>query len=230
MCAWNLRCRTAFGKAVRMGPTDVELVRLGHSGRQIAIGIVVVALLLMVAVVKPWAAGSSPDPIDLTSPQQVAAGPTASAPSRLDPSGSLCSSPDGWRIGADDGQMGPFLRTWHGATVQYSVVPPIRSTVPLTWLISSEVRSLIFCLPADGSTPGQTKWSGTLWRQGGDPADPTAWQQAGRLTPLPGSLGALADPITGSAATWPPGRYMLEARFAGSESEAWLGLLIQAPA
>ena len=227
---WNLRCWTAFGKAVGMGPTEVELVRLGHTGRKLTLGVTTVAVMVALAMVKPWPTGNSVSPVDSARPQQTAADTPLPVVSRLDPSSSMCANPDGWRIAADDGEMGPFLRTWHGATVQYSVVPPIRSTVPLTWLISSDVRSLVFCLPADASRLGTAAWSGTLWRQGGSAADPMAWQPAARLTPAPGSLGAMADPITASAPTWPPGRYMLEARFEGSESEAWLGLLIQAPA
>ncbi|HEX7613108.1 MAG TPA: hypothetical protein VF371_10075 [Candidatus Limnocylindrales bacterium] len=213
-----------------MGPTDVELVRLGHSSRPIAIGLTAVALLLAVAVVKPWSVASSPALIESASPQPVAAAISAYArspvPSLPDPSGSLCAGPDGWRIVADEVQVGRTVRTWLGATAQYSVVPPVRSTVPVASLISSGVTNLVFCLPTGGLGSGETTWSGTLWRQGGDAA---SWQETARLTPVPGSLVALADPFDGSAGTWSPGRYILEARFDGSVREAWLGLLIRAP-
>jgi len=76
-----------------MGPTDVELVRLGHSSRPIAIGLTAVALLLVVAVMKPWSVASSPALIESASPQPVAAAISAYArspvPSLPDPSSRL---------------------------------------------------------------------------------------------------------------------------------------------
>jgi hypothetical protein len=109
-------------------------------------------------------------------------------------------------------------------------VPPVRSAVPVTALVSSGVSSLGFCLPPDSVVAAETGWSGTLWRQSGDGADPNAWQAAAQLTPARGSIGALTDRIDASTATWPPGRYLLEARFDGSSREAWLGLLIRSAA
>jgi hypothetical protein len=216
------------GKPV-VRPTDIELVRLGRSSRQVALGVTAVAALLAVAVVKPWP-GPAPA-ANSDTPEQFVAAVTANVPSAAassaDPAGSICTSPDGWRIVADDVELGRPVRTWLVASVEYSAVPPVRSTVPVTSLVSSGVSSLSFCLAPEVSQAGKTGWSGTLWRQSGDAADPAAWQPAARLTPFPGSIGALAAPLDGSATTWPPGRYVLEARFAGSPREAWLGLLIR---
>ena len=214
-----------------MGPTGVELVRLGRTSRQMVLVVSVLALLLLVAVVKPWPGEGSPTRSASASPEEFVAGVSAGAAfpvaSPTDPAGALCASPDGWRIVADDVELGRSVRTWLVATVEYAVVPPVRSTVPVTSLVLGGVNDLGFCLPGGVSGPGKTGWSGTLWRQGGVGADSTAWQPAARLTPSPGSLGALAEPLDGSVGTWPPGRYVLEARFVGSDSEAWLGLLIR---
>src|SRR5664279_1917449 len=104
MCMWNLRCWTAFGKAVGMGPTEVELVRLGHTGRKLTLGVTTVAVMVALAMVKPWPTGNSVSPVDSARPQQTAADTPLPVVSRLDPSSSMCANPDGWRIAADDGE------------------------------------------------------------------------------------------------------------------------------
>jgi hypothetical protein len=211
-------------------PNDIELVPVGHSGRRTAVGVTAAALLLVVAILKPWA-GAALVASPSASPLQFVAAVTAAAPSPSSSGGDvavpMCDSPDGWRIVADDVELGRSVRTWIVADVEYSTIPPVRSTVPVTALVSSGVSNLGFCLPPDVAAAGKTVWSATLWRQGGDASDSTAWQAAAQLTPLPGAIGALAAPVGGAITTWPPGRYVLEARFQGSTREAWLGLLIR---
>jgi hypothetical protein len=128
---------------------------------------------------------------------------------------------------ADDFELGRSVRTWMVADVEYSTTTPARSTIPVTTLVSSQVERLGFCLPVGGGTPGANGWSGTVWRTAGTGADPTLGQEAATLDPTPGSLGALAHPVGEAAVTWAPGLYFLQADFAGSNREAWLGLLIQ---
>ena len=214
-----------------MSPSEVELVRLGRIDRQIRLGIAAVALLLLAAVVKPWPGHGAAGPTDSARPREFVAGVSANVPS---PSASptniasaLCASRDRWLIVADDVEQGRPVRTWLVAGVEYSVVPPVHSTIPVTTLVSSEVVRLGFCLPVSAGEPRNGGWSGTLWRQGADAANPTQWQAAARLDPAPGSLDALAYPVNKSAIAWPPGLYFLEARFVGLDREAWLGLLIQ---
>ena len=213
-----------------MRPNDIELVRVGHSGRRTAVGVTAATLLLVVAILKPWA-GAAPVTSPSATPLQFVAAVTAAAPSPSSSGGDvaapLCDSPDGWRIVADDVELGRSVRTWIVADVEYSTIPPVRSTVPVTAVVSRGVSSLGFCRPPDSAGAGRTVWSATLWRQSGDAADAAAWQAAAELTPLPGAIGALAAPVGGAIATWPPGRYLLEARFQGSTREAWLGLLIR---
>ncbi len=213
-----------------MRPNDIDLVRVGHDGRRTAVGVAVAAVLLVVAILKPWA-GAAPVASPSSSPLQFVAAVTAAAQSPSTSGGDvaapLCESPDGWRIVADDVELGRSVRTWIVAAVEYATIPPARSTVPVTALVSTGVSSLGFCLPLDVAGAGKTAWSATLWRQAGDAADSTAWQAAAQLTPLPGAIGALATPVGGAIATWPPGRYVLETHFQGSTREAWLGLLIR---
>jgi hypothetical protein len=127
---------------------------------------------------------------------------------------------------ADDVELAWSARTWAVAAVEFSAVPPLRSTIPVTSLDSRAVDSLGLCIPADVSEPGRTGWSATLWQVGGDAGSATVWQPVALLTPSPRSLGAMADPLNQSVVAWPPGRYILETRFDGLQKEAWLGLLI----
>lgn len=214
-----------------MRPRDVELVRLSRTDGRIRIGVAVVALLLLAAVVKPW---SGPGPAGTTGSapviQSLASDRAADASSSASPpavASGLCVSPDGWRVVADDVELGRSVRTWLVADVEYSTTPPARSTIPVTTLVSSQVERLGFCLPAGGGAPGTNGWSGTLWRAADASLTPAQGQEAATLDPAPGSLGAMAYPVGEAALTWAPGLYFLQADFAGSNREAWLGLLIE---
>jgi hypothetical protein len=234
-----------------VSPSDVELVRLGRINGRIRLGIAALALLLLVAIVKPWpghggagpagspslsprelVAAASVEPTSSSAPASSSAATSGSAPSSgsaaaADAAGALCLSPDSWWIVADDTELGRSVRTWLVADVEYSAGPPARSTIPVTTLLSRGVVRLGFCPPSGLGGPGVRDWSGTLWRQGAGSADPTQWRLAARWGPAAGSAGALAYPVDHSAAAWPPGLYFLEANSAGSDREAWLGLLIQ---
>jgi hypothetical protein len=213
-----------------VGSSDVELVRLGRTGRQARLGIAIVALLLLVAVAKPWP-GPGPAPAGSATPREQVAAATAPARSSSTPraaaAGALCVSPDGWRIVADDVELGRAVRTWLVADVARSIVPPLRSTIPVTTLVSSEVERLGFCRPAVAGEAGGPAWSGSLWRQGVGVSASPQLQLAARLDPAPGSIGAFVFPLGNPAVAWPPGLYFLQADLAGSDKEVWLGLLIQ---
>ncbi len=218
-----------------MDPIDVELISLGRTARTLPIGIAAAAVLLLVATVKPWAGDSTRESEVPAPPVPVIAAPPAAPPGRtqsptLTPSDwdkTVCLSRDGWLVVADDVQPGRSVRTWLVASVVYAMVPPIRTSIPVTSLVSHSVDKLGFCVPAGVLDHGRNAWNGTLWRQGGDPADPTGWRQVARLTPSPGSFGAMADPLDRSVVVWPPGIYVMEARISGSLQDAWLGLVIK---
>jgi hypothetical protein len=216
------------GKAVSVDPTDEEFRRIGPVGRKVPVGMAVLFLLLVVAIVKPWpnprssSAGESPPPDNAAAAPAGRPLPTAFEPDRAQV---LCDNTTGWTIVADEGS---FL-TSIVPGVEYSTVPPIRSTVPVTSLSSSTVNDLAICVPSDVSGNGKTGWSGTLWMIGGDPAQPSAPHAVARLLPSPNSLAALAAPLDQSAMVWESGNYVLEARFEGSETEAWFGLAITTP-
>jgi hypothetical protein len=207
-------------------PTDVELIPLRRFGRRIPLGIAVILLFVVVAVAKPWPNAGSPAPAASTSPPaEAVAGATAGAVSVSPADQSLCANSDGWQVVTKDVELARNVQTWLVASVVYSTVRPEPSTLPVTSVVSTGLSSLGFCVPAEVSGPGKTNWSATLWLAG-DAAHPAAWQPAALLTPLPGALGALAHPRDRSAAFWPPGLYVLEAHFDGSNSDAWLGLMI----
>jgi len=219
-----------------LDPTDEQVARLGSPGRRVRFGIAAVVLLLVAAIAKPWPGEGSVPPVPASpgstpSQQLVAAATATAAPSpassRTDWDGAVCQSPDGWRVVADDVELGRSVRAWVVADAEYSPVPPIRSTVPVTELVSPGVRHLGFCAPVDLVEHGLITWTATLWRQGLDRSDPTGWRAVARLTPSSGWFGAPADPLDRAMVGWPPGIYFLEARFQGSITEAWLGLTIR---
>ncbi len=218
-----------------MDLTEEELVPLGRAGRQVPVGIAAVALLLVVAIAKPWDGQqpmSSPAPATphIVTVATAATTPPARipVPSPGDWDNTVCTSPDGWRVVADDVELGRSVRSWLVASVAYSFVPPIATSIPFTLVVSGSLNRLGFCIPQAVLEHGEIGWSGTLWRQGADAAGQIGWLRVAVLTPAPGSLGAVADRLDGSAGLWPPGTYVMEARFAGSLTEAWLGLAVKA--
>jgi uncharacterized protein YbdZ (MbtH family) len=220
-------------------PTDEQVIRTGHVGRRVRLGIAAAVLLVVAATAKPWTLV----PVDATPtpPAEVVAVATSTPPANPTPTAApiprtsysdwdnaVCVSPDGWRVVADSVQLGRSVRSWVAAAAAYSFVPPISTTIPRTLLVSHGVSLLGFCVPAGITALSKDDWSATLWRQGGDVANPTGWRAVGSVTPPPGSLGAPAAPFDRHAVGWPPGKYFLEARFEGSLTEAWLGLVIVA--
>jgi hypothetical protein len=215
-----------------VSPSDLELVRIGRTGRRMRFGLVAVALLVVVAVLKPWPSQILPPRTVASSAGQFVAGRSAGAPSATTTSSSratpLCADPGSWQVIVDDVELDRTVRTWVVAAAEYSALPPLRATVPVTAFVSKAVDGLGFCAPAAGLSGAATAgWSGTLWRVGSATAEAAKWQSVARLDPSPGSQGAMASPVGGSATGWSPGLYVLEARFPGSRSEAWLGLAIR---
>jgi hypothetical protein len=220
-------------EAVGVNQGDLELVRLGHIGRWMRFGFVAVVVLLLFAVAKPWLVRESAPVTGSSWPGQLVAALTTPAPSPSirpgDLSSALCESQDGWRIVANYMESGLPARTSAVAAVEYSPVPPLRSSIPETKLSSKGgVESLGLCAPLGRPGSDGTMQSATLWRVGGGSAGPSQWQLAARLALVPGSRGALAYPLDQSDAFWLPGRYVLEARFVGSERDAWIGLVVEA--
>jgi hypothetical protein len=211
---------------------DEEIISLGPAGRQLPIGIATVAVLLVLAVVKPWTAARSTESV-MPAALSVAAVTAAVPAGALSPAAGpgdwdneVCAGTDDWLVVADDAKLGGSFRTWLEASVIYSLVPPVRTSIPVAQLVSHAVERLGFCVPTAILDNGRNSWSGTLWRQGGDSAGPMAWREVARLNPSPGSPGAWADPLDRSTAVWPPGIYVMEARFSESPRDAWLGLAI----
>jgi hypothetical protein len=218
-------------------PTDEQVIRTGHVGRRVRFGIAVASVLVVAATAKPWAL--VPADVTPTPPAEIVAAVTSvpkptlttaptPRPSFINWDSTVCVSPDGWRVVADDVELGRSVRSWVVATAAYSFVPPISTTIPRTLLVSHGVSLLGFCVPAVLAGSSKADWSATLWRQGVDAANPNGWRQVASVKPPPGALGAPAAPFDRNAVDWPPGKYFLEARFQGLLTEAWLGLVIQA--
>lgn len=210
----------------------MELVRISHIGRRMRAAFVAVALLLTLAVSKPWVVRESLPGFSSSWTGQLAAALMTQAPTpsirASDLSSSQCDQAAGWRVLANYSDSGMASVTTVPAIVEYSPVPPIHATIPETTLISSvRVESLGFCAPGNPTAAGARVLSATMWRVGGDAGVSPDWQLAARLVLTPDALGALAYPLDPTDAYWLPGRYVVEARFTGSERDAWMGVVIQ---
>jgi hypothetical protein len=219
-----------------MDPLDGELVRVGRVGRRFPAALILVGVLVAIAVLKPWP-GANPPPRPHPTPSATAT--QSQAPSTrpsLDPAHEAlvrltCARDGGWRIVAADTTPNRVVHSVQVPAVEYSTVPPPRASIPVvslpvTPLPDGGVAALGLCVPAK---PGMadSAWSATLWQLGAQPAGSRVWELVGRLQPPPNSLGAIAEPLGSARRSWQPGLYLLETRFEGTITEAWLGIQIQ---
>jgi hypothetical protein len=220
-----------------MDPVDGELVRIGRVGRRLPAGMILVGVLVVIAILKPWP-GSNPPPRPHPTPSATATQTQApSARPSLDPNHEAlvmltCARDGGWRVVAADTSPNRIVHSVPVPAVEYSTVPPLRASIPITSLPVTPLpdgglATLALCVPA--TLPGTTgsTWSATLWQLGGEPAGSRVWQLVARLDPPPHSLGAIAQPLGSAGRSWQPGLYLLETRFEGTIKEAWLGIEIQ---
>jgi hypothetical protein len=213
-----------------MDPVDAELVRIGRVGRRLPAAMIAVALLLGLAILKPWP-GANPPPRPHPSPSATASQTEApSAPRSLDPvhqevARVTCAQDAGWRI--VDTSPNRLVRTVRVPAVVYSSVPPLRASIPVMSLPGGGVATLGLCVPAALPGTAGSAWRATLWQLGGERAGLRIWQLVARLEPPPDSLGAIAAPVGPQGDSWEPGLYLLETRFEGTIKEAWLGIQIK---
>ncbi len=212
-----------------MEPEDVELVRIGSSRRRMALVVAALLLALVLAILKPWTGTAphsrGPDATGGEAVVGVTSRPASPSPTATDQLADLCTSPDGWRVVADDREFGRTVRTWIVAGVELSnsdVMPDV-STIPQTTLpLNGGLTDLGFCAPAGTGSPLQ-RWTGTLWQVplGAATAD---WQFLAALTPSEDALGALT--VGPGVPHIGVGTYVIEAHNQGTGREAWLGVVV----
>lgn len=145
-------------------PTTV--VRGGSSDSRVGNALSVVAILVVLAVLKPWGAGS---PIAIARPFVPDATTVAITPSPTEDRSAdglaspLCLGTGGWRIASLEQWRTQDVRVWRAIEPITSATGPLDPTIPSVPIVALEVTALGWCAPAFG--PGRPE----------GPAVVTAW-------------------------------------------------------
>jgi hypothetical protein len=227
----------------------VPVVPVIRAGRRPAGVIVVSALFVLAALVKPWgsADGSGPALADAgTTP--VRGGQTSAPPASvraaatpMAPDRGPCGGGAEWLLLAHETVIGREVVALL-AVDQVPATGPLDPSIPFTRLVSPAVTALGFCAPA-GRTATGASLRAVAWSAGrGRPARIIAagWPE-GAAMPYPGAAGAVVpSPRPASSAgvvtpvmspgpaSWPAGRYVLQLTRGGGGA-TWLGLEIASP-
>lgn len=229
-------------------PDPVPVVRVGRTDWHVSAGVAAVVVLVLMAVLKPWAprdaAGAADRPpgasTALVTPSAIATAstPGAGAAGTSRPDGTVAGAcwPSGsWRIVADERFLGRTVRAWVTAD-PVAARTPLDPAISVTRLVSGGILRFGFCAPVDaGVVPGRT-WRATVWR-----IDPVIGTAASRsFTPVvrllapagaDGTIGPPPGTSRATAALWPPGRYVLEVHDAMTPyADAWFAVDLVTPA
>lgn len=233
--------------AVEQSNGPVPVVRVGRADRKLGAGIVAVALLLAIAIAKPWTddglpAAHAPDAPPSAQPSAPQPSAVAEIVSRIgtgtgalitSDSTTTCFGTLDWELVTDGRFLGRPSRTW--IPVDASVAQdPLDPSIPILRVTSSSVLAMGFCAPVSTSALSGGSWGATLWRLGssGSSRDRT-FRPVARLTGASEDRGAVASPpstVRGGASEWPPGTYVLEVHDGmSSHAETWFGVELRAP-
>jgi len=216
-------------------PVETQVsARLESQGRGPEIVVVLIAIFIAIALVKPW--GSAPGAPRPT--PHVTVAPVA-APS-ADPLAELrrhCEEPVGWRVYTSERWAQMTVRSWKSLDPAEGASGPLDPAIPIIPL-AAQIDALGYCSPWTGGERPPIGSAVTGWRisLAGDgpqlgavplvlrPVDPS-W---------PSVLGALYGPpvnrFDSSAVEtlgWPVGRYVLAIRVPGFER--WWGVDVEPP-
>lgn len=217
-------------------------VASGPGSDRIARWVVVAAVLVAVAVVKPWggagggatSAGGGAPP----SPRAVAGTPAASsgalgAPAltadEIDPDVTLaCLDPGSWRVASVEAYAAKTIRVWR-ALEPGTASGPADPAIPYVLVVSEGVTELGWCAPVAGTDRPTGETTVQAWTLGDGTARPLRLVRTGR-TPHESSFGAMYGPSsagTGRRAPevtgWPAGHYVFRLRLEDGD-ERWFGV------
>lgn len=211
------------------------LSRAGASDRGPVAATVVVALLVGVALLKPWPEGPNDAlPATTTSPR-ASSGDLASPETpislprtALDPPAGDCYVDSGWRIcmlGDTDGQE--IRAAWFGASSQPSAATA--PTTPAVLLISDQGAGLGLYAPRSAMErlPGQSVVSAWLVREGTGITSWIALRHVASVGSYDVPAGSVYRPPSdglGSADRWPTGGYIVRVQAATGGWERWFAM------
>ena len=183
--------------------SPVPVAKVGARSRAVPVGIALAALLLALAVVKPWGAGAGgigeragrAGPPARTPTPAVGPGPVGTLPPGIAPAGAwaccstsgptaplvvggmpVCYAPDGWEVVADVPEARFRSRTWIPVTTT-AATGPADPRIRYARLVAGRVTALGFCAPSDTAPSGRL--NATLWASGTSGPSTSADRSAG---------------------------------------------------
>lgn len=209
-----------------------------------------IAIVLVVAIVKPWGAaddGGIPirtaRPIRTEAPVRTPAPTPDVARQRV---AALCLEPNGWRLYATERWSDRGVRSWKSIEPVAAADGPDDPRIPMFLEASRTVLTLGYCAPVTGPDRPPSPTTTTIYRlatPAGTPADERSWDiiEPARVEPVAGPStlgGAWAPPRTdvGGASPsvqprgWASGTYVF--RIAGGSSGGdpyarWFGVVVE---
>jgi hypothetical protein len=230
------------GRLGRDASVVVPVVAGGDSGR-IVHWVVIAAMLLSIAVLKPWgeagggatSAGGAPSAradADGPGPPSGASGAPAPAADAIDPDVTLaCLEPASWRVASIEAYDGQTIRSWR-ALEPGAAMGPADPAIPRVNLTSEGVAELGWCAPAAGPDRPTGETTVQAWALDDGIASSLRLVRTGR-TPRPSSFGAMYGPSSGGGghpaapvAGWPAGHYVFRL-LSDDDIERWFAVEVE---
>lgn len=221
----------------RTGPVDPR----GGGERPASVVVIAAAVLVVVALVKPWGLpasvnlpGAAPQRSPSASPTPAPTATPVTADTLVAP---FCFRPSGWRVFAAERWSDRDVRSWRSAETRANATGPGDPRIPVTPLASHWIMSLGYCAPVEGPERPGAAAAVTVYRilDGAD-AELLALrrlQPSLRASPLgavyapPASPGGTA-PTVGPGSGWQDGTYIFRIGDSASDGQArWLGVRIE---
>lgn len=234
------------------GPSGATLRQVPSRppGRGLATAGALVGVVLVLAVLKPWAWTDGPSIRAVTRTRQPV--PTASALPDTSAAGlaaTIClgteawqvASLETWRMFTGTGTRTQSVRVWRAISPVAAAASPTDPTIPTVVVAATEVRAIGWCAPSIGPLRGVGPAEVTIWRVAGDVADVVTARRiapAGGETPFAALYREVTDCVAGFGCSgsgvsllapgWTPGRYVFRYADAGSGLALWFGADVEA--
>jgi hypothetical protein len=218
-------------------------------GPSVSSVLVAIAIVLVVAIVKPWGtADEAGVPIGTSRPARTEAPVRTPAPTpdvARQRVAALCLEPNGWRLYATERWSDRGVRSWKSIEPVAFADGPGDPRIPMFLEASQTVLTLGYCAPVTGLERPPSQTTTTIYRlaAAGGPGGDSEWEiiEPARAEPVAGSSplgGAWAPPriaIAGASSSveprgWPSGTYVFRIAGVGSAETAsrrWFGVVVE---